>query len=195
MKESELIGERYTIDSLIAQGMMGPLYRGLDRESNRPVAIKVLRPQILDEHPTLLERFLREGDALRQLDHPNIVDWLDVVEQDDVHYLILEYVEGGSLHDLLRKQPQLPVDRTLDIGLDLADALTRAHRLGIIHRDLKPQNVLLSEDGTPRLTDFGIARIIGDARYTSSDFIVGTPTYMSPEQIRGEQPATLSGLA
>ena len=80
--EPTLIGDRYTVVSLIAQGMMGPLYRGLDRELDRPVAIKVLRPQILDEHPTLLERFLREGDALRQLDHTHIVDWLDVVEQD-----------------------------------------------------------------------------------------------------------------
>ncbi len=185
MKEPRLIGDRYAVVSLIAQGMMGPHYRGLDRQLNRPVAIKVLRPQILDEHPTLLERFLREGDALRQLDHPNIVDWLDVVEQDGVHYLILEFVEGGSLYDLLRKQPQLPVERSLEIGLDLADALTRAHRLGIIHRDLKPQNVLLSEDGTPRLSDFGVAHYVQRTTISQPGGFVGTLAYISPESFLG----------
>ena len=109
MNEVSLIGDRYTITSLIAQGMIGPVYRGLDRQTERPVAIKVLRPEIVDERPTLLERFLREGDALRQLDHPNIVNWLDVIEQDGVYYLVMDFVEGGSLNELLREQPQLPV--------------------------------------------------------------------------------------
>jgi non-specific serine/threonine protein kinase len=167
--------------------MMGPLYRGVDRESSRTVAIKVLQPQILDEHPTLLERFLREGDALHQLNHPNIVEWLDVIEQDGIHYLILEYIEGGSLYDLLQKQPQLPVDRVLDMSLDLADALTRAHRLGIIHRDLKPQNVLLSEDGSPRLSDFGVAHYVQRTTISKPGGFVGTLAYISPESFLGQE--------
>jgi serine/threonine protein kinase len=126
MNEPSLIGDRYRISSLIAQGMMGPVYRGLDQQTERLVAIKALRPEILEQRPTLLERFLREGDALRQLDHPNIVNWLDVIEQDGVYYLVMDFVEGGSLDELLREQPQLPVERVLEIGLDLADALTTA---------------------------------------------------------------------
>ncbi|KPK09736.1 MAG: hypothetical protein AMJ56_10015 [Anaerolineae bacterium SG8_19] len=187
MKEATLIGDRYAIVALIAQGMMGPLYRGLDQELNRPVAIKVLKPEVLEEHPTLLERFLREGDALRQLDHPNIVNWLNVVEQDGVHYLIMEYVEGGSLHDLLREQPQLLVERVLEIGLDLADALTRTHRLGIVHRDLKPQNVLLSEDGTPRLSDFGVAHYVQRTTLSQPGGFAGTLAYIPPESFLGEE--------
>ena len=185
MIEHSLIGDRYAVVALIAQGMMGPLYRGLDQQLNRPVAIKVLRPEVLEDHPTLLERFLREGDALRQLDHPNIVNWLNVVEQDGAHYLIMEFVEGGSLHDLLREQSRLPVERILEIGLDLADALTRTHRLGIIHRDLKPQNVLLAEDGTPRLSDFGIAHYVQRTTISQPGGFAGTLAYIPPESFLG----------
>jgi len=185
MKEPSLIGDRYLVETLISQGMMGPLYRGRDRQLNRPVAIKVLQPEVLDEHPTLLERFLREGEALRQLDHPNIVNWLNVVEQDGTHYLIMEFIEGGSLHDLLRRRPQLPLERVLEIGLDLADALTRAHRLGIIHRDLKPQNVLISRDGAPRLSDFGVAHYVKRTTLSKPGGFAGTLAYIPPESFLG----------
>jgi predicted ATPase/serine/threonine protein kinase len=187
MNEPSLIGNRYAISGLIAQGMMGPVYRGLDQETQRAVAIKALRPEVLEQHPTLLERFLREGDALRQLDHPNIVNWLGVVEQNGVHYLIMEYVEGGSLADLLREQPQLPLGRVLEIGLDLADALTRTHRLGIIHRDLKPQNVLLTLDGIPRLSDFGVAHYIQRTTLSKPGGFAGTLAYVPPEAFRGQE--------
>ncbi|HET6445949.1 MAG TPA: protein kinase [candidate division Zixibacteria bacterium] len=187
MKESKIIGGRYILESIIAQGMMGPLYRGFDNESQRSIVIKVFRPELLANHPSLLERFLREGEALRQLDHPNIVDWLNVVEEDGSHYLIMEYIEGGSLQDLLQEQPQLPVERVLEIGLDLADALTRAHRLGIVHRDLKPQNVLLSKDGTPRLSDFGIAHYLQRSTLSESGGFAGTLAYIAPESFRGQE--------
>ncbi len=187
MNDPNVIGDRYRVDSLIAQGMMGPLYRGFDEELQRPVAIKVFKPELLGEHPTLLERFLRESEALRQLDHPNIVDWLNVVEQDGTYYLIMEFVEGGSLHDLLQEQPQLPVERVLEIGLDLADALTRAHRLGIVHRDLKPQNVLLSKDGTPRLSDFGVAHYLQRTTLSQPGGFAGTLAYIGPEAFQGQE--------
>ena len=95
--------------------------------------------------------------GLRKLNHPSIIKMLASIHENDHHYLVMEYVAGGSLRELLEDQPQLPVDRVLEIALDLADALTRAHRLHIIHRDIKPANVLLAEDGTPRLGDFGVA--------------------------------------
>ncbi len=187
MNEPSLIGNRYAVTGLIAQGMMGPVYRGLDQELQRPVAIKALHPEVLEQHPTLLERFLREADALRQLDHPNIVNWLGVIEQDGVHYLIMEYVAGGSLADLLRQQPQLPLERVLEIGLDLADALTRTHRLGIIHRDLKPRNVLLTQDGMPRLSDFGVAHYVQRTTLSQPGGFAGTLAYIPPEAFMGQE--------
>ncbi|MGB3713316.1 MAG: protein kinase [Candidatus Promineifilaceae bacterium] len=187
MNDRMLIGGRYQTIALIAQGMMGPVYRGLDQQSNQPVAIKVLKPDILDQHPTLLARFLREGDALRQLNHPNIVRWMNVIEHDGVHYLIMDFIGGGSLHDLLGKQPQLPVFRVLEIGVDLSDALARAHRLGIIHRDLKPQNVLLSEDGTPHLSDFGVAHYVDRTTISKPGGFAGTLAYIPPESFQGQE--------
>jgi tetratricopeptide (TPR) repeat protein len=135
---------------------------------------------------------VREGEALRQLNHPNIVGMVAAVEEGEatpgevVHYLVMEYVEGGSLQDLLAAQGALPSARAVEIALDLADALTRAHRLGIIHRDLKPANVLLAEDGTPRLTDFGIAHVAESPRLTQTGILMGTVDYLSPEACSGE---------
>jgi non-specific serine/threonine protein kinase len=187
MDEPTIVGDRYQILELIDKGMTGPVYRGADRRTGQTIAIKVLNPEPLEKHPSLLERFHREGEALRQLDHPNIVHRFDLIEQDGSHYLIMEYVEGGSLRDLLREQPQLPLERVLEIGLDLADALTRTHRLGIIHRDLKPENVLMSADGTPRLSDFGIAHFVHRTTLLPPGGFAGTLAYIPPESFLGEE--------
>lgn len=175
------IAGRWEIIATIGQGGMGDVFRGMDHETGDPVAIKLLKPDILDTAPHLVERFRREGELLRQLNHPNIVRMLDMVEENDLHYIIMEYVPGGDLRDLLVRQVPLPLDRTLEIALDLADALTRAHRLNVIHRDIKPANVLLAADGTPRLTDFGIARISGATGLTDTGMLAGTLHYASPE--------------
>ena len=175
----QLIQNRYEIVSEIGAGGMGMVYRGIDLQSNQTVAIKQLKRDISDAE--LIERFRREGEALRQLNHPNIVKMLDALEQDGQPYLILEYVPGGDLNGLL-KAGSMPVERILNIALELADALTRAHHLKIIHRDLKPANVLIAEDGTPRLTDFGIARV-GDSDITQSGVIIGTFAYVPPEAL------------
>jgi tetratricopeptide (TPR) repeat protein len=141
------------------------------------------------QDPNLLERFRRESDALRRLNHPNIVKILDTVQEGDQYGIILEYVSGGSLRDLLDKQPQLPLEVALRIALELADALTRAHHLKIIHRDIKPANVLLAEDGTPRLTDFGLVRMAGETDpLTKTGSVIGTYAYLSPEAIEGNPP-------
>jgi serine/threonine protein kinase/tetratricopeptide (TPR) repeat protein len=179
----EIIAQRYRIESELGQGGMGTVYRGLDTHTNQTVAIKHLKPELTA--PELIERFKREGEALRELNHPNIVKMLDAVEEDASHYLIIEYLAGGDLADLL-KQGNLPLEKVLQIAIDICDALTRAHRLSIIHRDLKPANVLIAADGTPRLTDFGIAHFAGKARVTASDAIVGTVDYLAPEILDGE---------
>ena len=157
------------------------MYRGTDLHTGQLVAVKALRPEVVSGAPDAVARFIREGEALRELNHHNIVKMVDAVEEDGRRYLMMEYVPGGSLRDLLEEQRALPVKRTVEIALDVADALTRAHHIGIIHRDLKPSNVLLAADGTARLTDFGIAHVTGGARLTGTDRAVGTVDYMSPE--------------
>ncbi|MBN1202536.1 MAG: protein kinase [Anaerolineae bacterium] len=184
---TQLIANRYEITGTIGHGGMGDVFHGTDTQTGEAVAIKLLKPDIVASTPALLERFEREGEALRQLDHPNIVKMLAAIEENEMHYLVMEYVSGGSLRDLLDKQPQLPLERVLNISLDLADALTRAHRLQIIHRDIKPANVLLAEDGTPRLTDFGVARLGSRTRMTETGSLIGTYAYLSPETCMGKE--------
>ncbi|MCP4540926.1 MAG: protein kinase [Chloroflexi bacterium] len=194
MMTGQIITNRFEINDLekdlLGQGGMGDVYRGVDTQTGQTVAIKVLKPDVIARNPDIVTRFIREGKALRQLKHPNIVEMVAAVEEDGQHYLVMEYVGGGSLEDLLEEQGRLPVSRAAEISLDLADALTRAHRLDIIHRDLKPANVLLAEDGTPRLTDFGIAHIADSPRLTQTGMLIGTVDYLSPEACQGE---TLDG--
>jgi predicted ATPase len=203
MSLTQRIADRFIISNpeydLLGRGSMGDVYRATDTHTGELVAVKALDPRVVARDPGILERFAREGEALRQLDHPNIVRMVAAVEQNGQHYLVMEYVAGGSLEDLLEAtRPDranqssfenlsgLSIPRVLEIALDLADALTRAHRLGIIHRDLKPANVLLAEDGTPRLTDFGIAYIADTPRLTQTGVLVGTVDYLSPEACEGE---------
>jgi len=185
MDEPSIIGNRFRIVELLAQGMLGPVYRGVDLETGLPIAIKAFKSEIVADQPVMLERFRREDELLRELNHPNIVRRLASVEQDSIHYLIMEYVEGGSLRDLLEQPAQLPVERALEIAIDLADALARTHRLGIIHRDLKPENVLMAPDGTPRLSDFGVAHSMRRTTTSQAGSLVGTWFYISPESLRG----------
>jgi len=185
-----IIGELYEIDeddpnSLIGEGGMGRVFRGRSIQTMEFVAVKELRSDLVYENPDQVARFNREAEALRRLNHPSIVAVLDSVIDGDRHYIIMEYVEGGTLLDLLAEEPTLPVERVLQICLDLADALTRAHRLKIVHRDVKPANVLLAVDGTPRLTDFGVARMDDKTHVTQTGTVVGTLHYLSPEALNG----------
>ncbi len=187
-----IIVDRFTLgdrgQDLLGQGSMSAVYRGIDIQTGHSVAIKVLKPEIVAGNPDLVERFVREGEALRQLNHPNIVKMLAAVEKEGQHYLVMEYVKGGSLRSLLDKEGMLPLTQGVEIALDLADALTRAHRLEIIHRDLKPANVLLAEDGTPRLTDFGLAHISRQTvQLTQTGVVMGTAYYLSPEACQGQE--------
>jgi ABC-type oligopeptide transport system substrate-binding subunit/DNA-binding SARP family transcriptional activator/predicted Ser/Thr protein kinase len=190
-RSRQLIAEHFSIDeleeNLLGQGSMGEVYRGTDIRTGKPVAIKIIKPAIIASQPDMVKRFVREGEALRRLNHPNIVKMLAATEKGGRHYLIMEYVGGDSLCDLLAAEGRLPVERTVEIALDLCDALTRAHRLNIIHRDLKPANVLLAKDGTPRLTDFGIARMIDSPQLTETGVVMGTVDYLSPEACQGNR--------
>jgi serine/threonine protein kinase/tetratricopeptide (TPR) repeat protein len=180
---AQLIGKRFEVHKPIGEGAMGEVFLGMDTLTGERVAIKALKTSVAT--PELVARFEREGQALRQLNHPNIVKVLASFEEQGQHYIVMEYVSGGSLRDLLTKTPQLPVEQVLKIGLELADALTRAHLLQIIHRDIKPANILIAEDGTPRLSDFGIASVGNSARMTETGAVVGTIDYLSPESVAG----------
>ncbi len=184
-KSQTLIAGRYRLDTQIGRGGMGDVFKATDLHTGDTVAIKRLHQAVVRENPDVLDRFLREGDALRQLNHPNIVTIRDMVVEAEQHYLVMEYVGGGSLRDLIDAQGRLPLEGVLNLALDLADALTRAHRLQIIHRDIKPDNVLLAEDGTPRLTDFGVAHLSDRTRLTQTGSVIGTYAYLSPEACNG----------
>jgi len=181
------IGGRYEQEQLIGQGGMGAIYKGRDLQTGQVVAIKHLKPEVVLGDPQILERFAREGEALRKLNHPNIVKVLDTIEQDDNHYIIMDYVGGGSLRDLLDARGRLSVQEVLNIALDLTDALVRAHRLKIIHRDIKPANVLMREDGTPLLTDFGVAHMSDTSAMTATGAIIGTIAYLPPEALLSQK--------
>ncbi len=173
----------YQLGEELGAGGMGTVYRGLHTQTEQTVAIKQLKNTIATDDT--IERFRREGEALRDLNHPNIVKMLDMFEHEGQHYLVMEYVSGGDLSDLIR-QGDIPLERIVNLAIDLADALTRAHRLNIIHRDLKPANIMIGEDGVLRLTDFGVAHVGSKERVTDTDAIVGTIDYLPPEAFSGE---------
>jgi serine/threonine protein kinase/tetratricopeptide (TPR) repeat protein len=198
MDDRLLIGGHYELSERLGQGGMGTVYRGKDIRTKQPVAVKMLSPDLIRASADIIERFNREAEALRALDHPHIVTVLDTVTEDDPstgtakQYIIMEYAGGGSLREKLNQVGQLDLNNALEISLDLADALTRAHRLRILHRDIKPANVLLADDGKPLLSDFGIAHF-GDSfldespRLTQTGAILGTIDYLSPEALRSEE--------
>ena len=165
---------------------MGVVYRGVDRETERLVAIKTLRGDAVHTDQPALERFKREAELLRQLNHPNIVQVLSTLEQDGALWIVMEYAEGGSLAATLRRERPMRIARVLSIALDVADAMTRVHRLGILHRDIKPENVLLASDGSARLSDFGISHLAGRPNQHGDTGVEGTVLYLSPEALSGE---------
>ena len=184
--DPDLLAGRFMLGEEIGRGAMGIVYKGVDQQTGSPVAIKMLDTAALEQYPELLERFHREGDALRQLDHPHIVKLLATAEKEGHHYLVMTYIDGGDLRQHLERHKQLPLADVLRIGIDLADALARAHRLEILHRDLKPANVLLDSDGTPYLTDFGVARLGTTSELTQTGAVIGTTNYISPEACLGQ---------
>jgi Tol biopolymer transport system component len=185
MEIGSQLNNRYTLTARVGQGSMGVVYRATDAQTGQAVALKAIARDLAFDSE-MLQRFRREGEALHQLRHPNIVGFIEMFMHEGQNIIVMEYVPGGSLHELIRKGP-LPPERARRIALEIGDALTRAHHIGIIHRDLKPENVLLTADGAPKLTDFGVARLISEGtRLTGTGAQVGTPYYMSPEAWEGK---------
>jgi serine/threonine-protein kinase len=173
----------YLIERKLGQGGMGAVYLATDTRSNTPVAIKVLTgPAATD--PEYLVRFQREAAVASALKHPNIVACFGASVEGKIHYMALEYVDGGDLIHLVRQGP-LPEPQALALAAQLADALVAVHAAGIVHRDIKPHNILMTKDGTPKLADLGLAKAELDHSITQSGIVLGTPHYMSPEQAEG----------
>lgn len=190
---SEIIGNRYQITKLIGKGGMAEVYLAWDSILNREVAIKVLKSDMSDDD-IALERFKREAGATTQLSHPNIVDVYDVGDDKDKHYIVMEYVKGYTLKQLIKKRGAIPYKEAVWMMKQLAGALMEAHRKGIIHRDVKSQNVLIKPDGTIKLSDFGIALANGSMQITSKDSVLGSVHYLAPELSRGRQASMQSDI-
>ncbi|MEU8171894.1 protein kinase [Microbispora hainanensis] len=185
--EGRLVGGRYQLVEPIGRGGMGVVWRAHDQLLDRAVAVKEVRydSAMGDELSDLNRRTMREARAAGRLTHPNVVVVHDVIEEDDRPWIIMQLVPSRSLGQVIREDGPLSAERTVEIGLQILDALRAAHRQGVLHRDVKPENVLLTDDGRVVLTDFGIARLEADSTMTRTG-LVGTPAFIAPERLRGE---------
>ncbi len=189
---TRLLGARYEVQELIGAGGMADVYRGYDNRLNRVVAIKILRADLARD-PSLQSRFRREAQAAARLNHPNIVSVYDTGEEQQewgtLPYIVMEYVEGTTIRELLRQDIRPDYQESLRIVHSLLDALAYSHENGIVHRDIKPANIMVTNIGEIKVMDFGIARPLDDvtATVTHAWTVIGTAQYLSPEQARGEQ--------
>jgi len=176
----------YLLGDKIAEGGTAAVYRAHQRNLDRTLAVKVLHAHMTGE-PTFTQRFEMEAKTTALLSHPNIVQVFDFGLQDGLHYLAMEYVDGPSLKDFLKEEKRLPLHIAVATGIKVCMALEHAHAHGVVHRDIKPGNILIAKGGAVKLVDFGISRCLASsaAELTQADQIIGTPLYMSPEQIEG----------
>ncbi|WP_034509083.1 Stk1 family PASTA domain-containing Ser/Thr kinase [Blastococcus sp. URHD0036] len=191
MTTPQVLGERYEIGGVLGRGGMAEVHRGRDLRLGREVAVKVLRSDLARD-PSFQVRFRREAQAAASLNHPAIVAVYDTGEDrgptGNTPYIVMEYVEGETLRDVLRREGVLPPERAMSLAADICGALDFSHRNGIVHRDVKPGNVMITPAGSVKVMDFGIARAVSDsaATMTSTAAVIGTAQYLSPEQARGE---------
>jgi eukaryotic-like serine/threonine-protein kinase len=181
----ELIAGRYELEELVGSGGMSSVYRAHDRLLERSVALKILHEQYTRDED-YVERFRREARSVAQLAHPNIVTVIDRGEQDGRQFIVFEYVDGENLKQLVDREGPLSAHETIELGLQVARGLAFAHDQGLVHRDVKPQNVLLDADGRAKVTDFGIARSLDVDGMTITGTIMGSSSYIAPEQARGQ---------
>src|SRR5215475_5146455 len=175
---------RYRLEARIGAGGMSTVYRATDETLQRQVAIKLMNREIASDSDQL-ERFRREARAVAQLSHPHIVGVIDYGEDDSRPYIVFEYVEGETLKERIRRNGRLPIAEAVAYAIEIARALGAAHARHIVHRDVKPQNVLIDEEGSAKVTDFGIARTLDEEGLTADGRVLGTTDYVSPEQALG----------
>jgi eukaryotic-like serine/threonine-protein kinase len=179
--------DHYRLDAEVARSGMSTLYRATDLRSGRIVAVKLPHPE-MEANPVLLERFRREEQIGQEIDHPGVVKTYDGEERSR-RYMVIEWVEGRLLRDLLNEEQKLPIDRAVALTMSICDALDNLHKHGVVHRDLKPENIMVCEGDRIKIIDFGIAKR-EDARritHTSITPAMGTPDYISPEQVKGQR--------
>jgi eukaryotic-like serine/threonine-protein kinase len=191
--QQKILNNRYELERKIGEGGMARVYVGRDMRLNRPVAIKIPHQQhTLDAD--FLNRFFHEAQAAAILQHPNIVDVYDVGQDGDIHYIVMEYVEGIDLKRLINRDAPLPISQALHIAAQAARGLHAAHQAGMVHRDVKPQNIIVAPDGGVTITDFGIAKSARSTAMTETGVVFGTADYLSPEQAQGRSATALSDI-
>lgn len=179
-----LLGNRYRILELIGEGGMALVYKAECTLLQRTVAIKILRSQYSSDKE-FVERFRREAQSAASLSHSNVVNIFDVGQDGETHYIVMEYIAGTNLKELIKKEAPFALNRALRITLQISEALRHAHEHNIIHRDIKPHNILITNDGVVKVTDFGIARAVTTSGYTQTGVVMGSVQYFSPEQAKG----------
>ncbi|EOD01320.1 Stk1 family PASTA domain-containing Ser/Thr kinase [Caldisalinibacter kiritimatiensis] len=180
----KVLGNRYEIVEKVGGGGMALVYKAKCRLLNRYVAIKILRPEFTNDED-FIKKFRRESQAAASLSHPNIVNIYDTGVEDNIYYIVMEYIAGKTLKELIREKGKLNPEDTINIATQIAEALNHAHRNHIVHRDIKPHNILVTDDGRIKVTDFGIARAATSSTVTNTGNVIGSVHYFSPEQARG----------
>ena len=191
--KGQKINDRYEIIRSIGEGGMANVYLGYDEILDRNVAIKILRGDLSNDEK-FVRRFQREALSASSLSHPNIVEMYDVGEDNGLYYIVMEYVEGKTLKQLLKKRGSLTLSEAIDIIVQLTDGMTHAHDSYIIHRDLKPQNIMIQDDGQIKITDFGIAMALNSTQLTQTNSVMGSVHYLPPEQASGKGSTTKSDI-
>jgi len=182
--EGRLLNERYAVKKLIGGGGMANVYLGFDNILKREIAIKVLRLEYSNDDE-FITRFHREAQSATSLAHENIVNIYDVGEEDDIYYMVMEYIEGLTLKEYIQRYGPIPVEDSVDIMMQITSAIEHAHMNHIVHRDIKPQNILIDQNRTVKVTDFGIALALTATSLTQTNSVLGSVHYLSPEQARG----------
>ncbi len=181
-----VFANRYQVIEELGKGGMGKVYRVLDKKLNEEVALKLIKPEIASDKMTL-ERFKNELKLARKVAQKNVGRMFDLGEETGTHYITMEYVPGEDLKSFIRRVGQIPIGKSITIAKQLCEGLSEAHSIGIVHRDLKPSNFMIDKDGNVRIMDFGIARSLKGKALTGAGVIIGTPEYMSPEQVEGKE--------
>ncbi|MEP7163244.1 MAG: protein kinase [Ferruginibacter sp.] len=185
--------QNYIIISKLGQGGMGTVYKAVDNVLGREVALKMLNTLMINQ-PQVLDRFKKEAQVLARLLHPNIAVIYNLIEQEQQHFMVMEYVEGKNLDEVLRQHKTLPYKMVVLIFMQALEGLHHAHKKGIYHRDIKPSNLILTPDGTVKLMDFGIAKVAGEQRMTQLNKVIGTIEFLAPEIIEGKEPSVSSDI-